>query len=79
MHPLTPDLSEIKDEELRKKHAELMQRLNQAYRFGNGSLVYQLQMLLEDYTNEVNRRNQKQLDELMKKNNNFKDIIDVKK
>ena len=79
MHPLAPDLSEVKDEELRKKHAELMQRLNQAYRFGNGALVYQVQMLLEDYTNEINRRHQKQLDELLQKNSNFKDIIDVKK
>lgn len=79
MHPLAPDLNAMKDEELRKKHAELMQRLNQAYRFGNSGLVYQLQMLLEDYTNEINRRNQKQLDELLQKNGNFKDIIDVKK
>jgi len=79
MHPLAPDLSQLKDEDLRKKQAELMQRLNQAYRFGNYSLVAQVQMLLEDYTSELNRRSQKQLEELLEKNSKFKDIIDVKK
>jgi hypothetical protein len=79
MHPLAPDLSQLKDEELRKKQADLMQKLNTAYRFGNNSLVAQIQMLLQDYNGELGRRQQKQLDELLEKNSKFKDIIDVKK
>ena len=50
MHPLTPDLSSLSDAELTKKHNELTTKLTQAYRFGNGQLLYQLQMVLEDYT-----------------------------
>jgi hypothetical protein len=78
MHPLAPDLSEIKDDELAKKISELSQRLTQSYRYGHGALVQQIQMLLEDYQAEHARRQQKQLEEMLSKNKQFKDIIDVK-
>jgi hypothetical protein len=77
MHPLTPDLSSLSDAELSKKHNELSTKLMQAYRFGNGSLVYQLQMVIEDYTMELGRRQQKLMDELTKNNKEFNNIIDI--
>ena len=77
MHPLTPDLSSLSDAELSKKHNELSTKLMQAYRFGNGSLVYQLQMVIEDYTMELSRRQQKLMDELTKNNKEFNNIIDI--
>jgi len=77
MHPLAPDLSSLSDADLHKKHGELVQRLNQSYHMGSG-LVGQLQMLLDDYNAEIQRRNQQLLDEMAKKSKNFKDIIDIK-
>jgi hypothetical protein len=77
MHPLTPDLSPLSDADLTKKHNELTTKLTQAYRFGNGEMVYQLQMVLEDYSMEIGRRQQKLMDELTKNNKEFKGIIDI--
>ncbi len=77
MHPLTPDLSGLKDDELQKKAAELSRKLNQAYAFGQASLVGQIQMVLSDYQAEMQRRHQKMIDDLMAKNNKFDGIIDV--
>ncbi len=78
MHPFTPDLSQTSDAELTKKHSELMTKLNAAYRMNNGSLINQLQMILDDYTQEINRRRQKELEEILKKNDKFDKIIDIK-
>lgn len=78
MHPLTPDLSGLNDADLQKKHTELMSKLTQAYRFGNGALVQQIQMVLEDYQSELRRRQEKLMQEMSEKNDKFKNIIDIK-
>jgi len=78
MHPLAPDLSTLSDNDLHKKHGELVQRLAQAYRIGPFSIIGQLQMLLENYNAEIQRRNQKIMDEMMKKGKNMSGIIDIK-
>ena len=81
MHPLGVDLSGMKDEELYKKLSDLNKRLTQAYRFGPTSVIPQLQMLLGDYQEEVNRRQKKSYDEMMKKakdsGKDFDNIIDI--
>lgn len=78
MHPLTPDLSQLKDAELQKKHDELMSRLGQAYRFGQGSVVAQIQAMLEDYRLELENRQRALLEELAKKSGKeFSNIIDI--
>lgn len=79
MHPLTPNLMELKDEELHRKHSELISRINQAYRMGNSDALMQLQMLEEDYRMEIQRRNQKLMDDMMAKNEKYKGIIDIGK
>jgi hypothetical protein len=76
-HPLAPNLSELSNEELNKKHGELLTKMNQAYRFGGGGVVQQMQMLLFHYTEELQRRQQQQMDEIAKQNPNFKNIIDI--
>ncbi len=78
MHPLTPNLTELKDDELQRKCAELSNKLNMAYRFGQAELVGQIQMILDDYNAEMMRRQQKMLEEVMSRDNKFKDIIDIK-
>lgn len=78
MHPLVPDLSNLSTEDLHKKYNELMQKLNQAYRFGPTSAIPQMQMIIENYRFEMDTRNRKIMEEMEAKNNNFKGIIDIK-
>lgn len=78
MHPLTPDLSALKDEELHKKVSEITQKLTQSYRFGSYELAGQLHMILEDYNAELDRRYRKTIEELAAKNDKFDGLIDVK-
>ena len=78
MHPLTPDLSGLTDAELQKKYQEITTKLGAAYKMGNYALVSQIQMIAEDYGFELQRRQQKLMDELMAKDNKFKDIIEIK-
>jgi hypothetical protein len=76
-HPLTPDLSKFTLDELNNKYGELLKRTTFAYRTGNSDMVYQLQLLMEDYQNEINVRNAKTLAEMEKNSKNFKNIIDI--
>ena len=78
MHPLTPDLSSLSDDELHKKRAELSNRMMFAYRMGHGDMIGQIQLVMGDYDMEVQRRNQKMLDDLEKNSKTFKDKIDIK-
>ena len=78
MHPFTPDLTQVSDADLQKKHAELITKLNASYSMGNAQLIGQLQMILDDYNQEISRRRQKELDEILKKNDKFDKIIDIK-
>jgi hypothetical protein len=66
MHPLAPDLSKLTDDELHTKRGELQTRMSQAYKFGSADMVGQLQLLLQDYAMEVERRNQLMLDQAQK-------------
>lgn len=77
MHPLAPDLTQLTDDELHRNHAALMQRMTFSYRMGHGDLLGQLQLLLEDYNLEVQRRNQKMLEDANKNSRNFQDKIDI--
>lgn len=78
MHPLTPDLTQLSDAELQKKFNDLNVRLSQAYRMGNGNMVMQIQNVMEDYSSELSRRQQKMLEDMMKKNGDkFDGIIDI--
>lgn len=77
MHPLGPNLTELSDTDLHKKHGELIQRLNQAYRIGPFSIIGQLQMLLDDYNSEIQRRNQKILDDINKKGKGLDGLINI--
>jgi hypothetical protein len=66
MHPLTPDLSKLTDDEIHTKRAELHNRLAFAYRMGQGDMINQLQLLLGDYDLEIQNRNRKMLNDAQK-------------
>lgn len=76
-HPLTPDLSKLSMDDLTKKYSDLLSRITYAYRIGQADMVQQLQLIMEDYQNEMNERNSKQLAEMEKASKNFKNIIDI--
>ena len=77
-HPLAPNISELKDDELYAKITELGNKMNSAYRMGSGDMLRQMQMLLAHYQEELAVRNRKKLEEIEKNNNNFKNIINIK-
>lgn len=78
MHPLVSDLTNLSAEELHKKYNDLMQKYNQAHRFGPVSVLPQMQMVLENYREEIATRHRKTLDEMEAKGDKFKGIIDIK-
>jgi len=77
VHPLIGDLSEMTDAILHEKFNDLSKRLNAAYRMGYGDAARQLQMFMNDYQAEINRRNEKMMAAMASKNPEFKNIIDV--
>lgn len=77
MHPLTEDLSKMSLDDLTKKQGELLNKITMSYRWGKPDMVQQLQMMLDDYQQEINLRNQRQLEEMQKNSKNFKNIIDI--
>lgn len=78
MHPLSPDLTALSDNDLHKKHGELVNKLNQAYRIGPFGIIGQLQMILQDYQAEIQRRNAKMMDDMARKGKDLGGIIDIK-
>ena len=76
MHPLSPDLSKLTDDELQQKRGELQNRL-MSYRMGNADLVMQVQLLLGDYDMELQARNQRMMDQMSKASKNFGNIINI--
>jgi len=77
MHPLSPDLTKLPTEELHNKRAELQNRYIFAYRMGNGDLVHQLQLIIDDYALEIENRNRKMLEDASKNSKNFGNIINI--
>ena len=77
MHPLQPSLENLSNEELHKKYGDLMMRISKSYQWGRPDMVAQLQMLAEGYQQEINRRNDKALEEMQKHSKQFKNIIDI--
>lgn len=77
-HPLAPDLSGLKDDELYSKMNELSNKMNSAWRLGSNGALQQMQMLLSHYQAEIQLRNAKKLEDMEKHSKNFNKIIDIK-
>ena len=56
MHPLAPDLSELKDAEVEAKLNELTKKYFQAARLGNQDLLTQLSTFVNMYREEMSNR-----------------------
>lgn len=75
-HPFLPSIN-LKDktvEDLQSTMNTLTQKLTFAYRTRNAALIGQLQMVLESYRNEYNRK----MDDLIRKQN-IQNKINIKK
>lgn len=66
-NPLFPNLSELKDDDLIAKIDELQKRYFTMASYGNMGLASQYHFLLSHYQEELNIRNQKHLQDMMKK------------
>lgn len=73
-HPFISNLSDKSLEDLSTSLTDLTKKLNFAYRMQNGPMIHQLQMILESYKAEYNKK----MDELMKKQN-IKTSVKVEK
>lgn len=78
MHPLINNLQDLSDSDLHKKHGELISRINQAHRIGPYSIISQLQLLLDDYNTEIDRRNRLAYEQMISKSKIKDGIIDIK-
>jgi hypothetical protein len=73
-HPFINNLSDKSIDDLSNTLTELTKKLNFAYRTQNGPMIHQLQMVLESYKAEYNKK----MDEMMKKQN-IKTAVKVEK
>lgn len=73
-HPLIGSLDDLTPEQLHEKITELGNKLNIAYRTGNGPLCNQLRMAMESYTNKLREKQTKSYDETQQ---NFNDKIKI--
>lgn len=79
MHPLAPQLTEVKLDELEKKRNELATNLNRCYQSGRGHMAQQIQMLLMDYEEEIQRRHNAILEQGQQDNESLASKIDIGK
>lgn len=78
-HPLSGNLRDFSDSDLQKKITELGKRLVFAHQTGNGQMIGQLEMLMEDYREESLRRDRERLEKMQESNKgkDWDDLIDV--
>ena len=77
MHPLTQDLTKLTDEELNQKYNELQKKMTVSYRMGNGDLIAQISMVMEDFQREIQARNQKLMDQSNEQAAKYANKIDI--
>lgn len=64
-HPFISDLSDKTIEELQETISDLQKKINFAYKMNHGSMINQLNMIIESYKTAYGKK----MDELMKKQN----------
>jgi len=77
MHPLSPNLTELSEDDLLKKINDLHMRLRQAYNMANPQISMQLRMLLDDYQREYNNRMAELAKKFAEQNKKYADKIDI--
>jgi len=80
-HPLTGNLRDLSDGELLKKITDLQKRMVFAHSSGHGQVLGQIEMMLDDYRGEQQRRDIERYEKLNNANKdkgkNWDDLIDI--
>jgi len=76
-NPLLADLTKIKNEQLEEKITELTKKFTIAARSGQGSVCQQIQIILESYRAEQQRRYDVEMKKQLKQNKNLDDFINI--
>lgn len=76
-NPLLPDLSNLKNEDIDNKIAELMQKYFLASKFGQGGVCSQISVILEAYKTEQSIRHVRATQKLANQNKNLDDYINI--
>lgn len=77
MHPLTPDLTDLSDDDLLKKINDLYTRLRQSLGMRDPAISNQLRMLISTYQTEYDRRMAEQAKKFAEQNKKLTDKIDI--
>lgn len=78
MHPLyTEDLTKLSDDELHKKHGDVLRKITQAGRLGYMDAVHQMQLILDHFSQEIQRRNAEKMQKMSENDRNFDNYIDI--
>jgi len=78
MNPLfNQKLSDLSEEELHKKHGELLQKVLQARRLGYTEVIFQIQSIIDHFNQEIQRRNLEKLEKLRKDGNDVDSYINI--
>lgn len=75
-NPLLGNVRELSDDDLMEKLTEIQKKMSHAARAGMFNSVVQMQSILDEYREEMNRRHKEAID---KGKNNYDDLIDVSK
>jgi len=76
-HPLINDADGLTIEELQTRISDLQKKLGWAYRTRNGPLAHQIQMALETYQTQYNKKQQQAWERSRGTGSDYSDHIDI--
>ena len=66
-NPLTDNLTLLKDSEIEARHADLKKKIDIARRLGNGLVMQQMVVILQELNSELVRRQNKAIEQMTQK------------
>lgn len=76
-HPLLEDLTQLKDQDLENKIADLSKKYFQALKFGQGAAAHQITMILDSISAEKQRRQVEAAQKNKEQTQQFNDLIKI--
>jgi len=76
-HPLLEDLTQLKDQDLENKIADLSKKYFQALKFGQGAAAHQITMILDSINAEKQRRQVEAAQKNKEQTQQFNDLIKI--
>jgi hypothetical protein len=76
-HPLINDADALSVEELQTRISDLQKKLGMAYRMRNGDLAHQIQMAIETYQTQYQKKQQEAWERSRGAGTDYSDHIDI--